>query len=231
MREIDRRAQQEFGIPEILLMEHAGKAAAEEAMGLALRGTQCPVPPKGPDTSRRYSRVSCLVLCGAGANGGDGFVAARHLHNWGVKVAVVLLADRDRVRGSARVNLKIAERLAVPVEEVPSAAGWRRWAGAHRRGHFRLVVDALLGTGISGRVREPLRSAITWVNRQACPVVSVDVPSGLSADTGRPCGAAVRASSTVTCGLPKIGLLRQSARPWVGRLTVADISLPRALRR
>ena len=219
MREIDRRAQQEFGIPELLLMEHAGKAAAEEAMGLlhgaVSRGTQCAV----------------LVLCGAGANGGDGFVAARHLHNWGVKVSVVLLADRDRIVGSARVNLKIVERLAVPLEELSSAAGWRRWAGAHRRGRFRLVVDALLGTGISGRVREPLRSAIAWVNRQACPVVSVDVPSGLSADTGRPCGAAVRAFSTVTCGLPKRGLLLREARPWVGRLSVADISLPRALRR
>lgn len=226
MREIDRRAQEEFGIPELLLMEHAGKAAAEEAMGLLS---------KGADTAREPAVVSCLgpllVLCGAGANGGDGFVAARHLHNWGVKVSVVLPADRNRVFGSARVNLKIVERLSIPLEEVSSPSAWRRWAGIGHRSRFRLVVDALLGTGISGRVREPFRSAIAWINRQSCPVVSIDVPSGLSADTGRPCGVAVRASSTVACGLPKTGLLRREARPWVGRLSVADIGLPRALRR
>lgn len=216
MREIDRRAQEEFGIPELLLMEHAGKAAAEEAMAL-----WCGASPTDP----------VLVLCGAGANGGDGFVAARHLHNWGVKVSVVLLADRDRVCGSARVNLKMIERLPVPLTEASSPAAWRRWAASRRAGRFSLVIDALLGTGISGRVREPLRSAIAWINRQSCPVVSIDVPSGLSADTGRPCGAAVRASSTVTCGLPKTGLLRGEARPWVGRLSVADIGLPRVLRR
>lgn len=216
MREIDRRAQGEFGVPELLLMEHAGKAAAEEAMALM-----------GPATFT--DRV--LVLAGAGANGGDGFVAARHLHNWGVKVSVALLADRDCVCGSARVNLKIAERLSIPLAEITSTAAWRRWAASRRAGRFGLIVDALLGTGISGRVREPVRSAIAWINRRSCPVVSIDVPSGLSADTGRPCGAAVRASSTVACGLPKRGLLRREARPWVGRLSVADIGLPRVLRR
>ena len=216
MREIDRRAQEEFGVPELLLMEHAGKAAAEEAM--ALMGAASSTSP-------------VLVLCGAGANGGDGFVAARHLHNWGVRVSVVLLADRDRVSGSARVNLKIAERLSIPLAEASSPAAWRRWAASRGAARAGLVVDALLGAGISGAVRKTIRSSIAWINRQSCPVVSIDVPSGLSADTGRPCGAAVRATSTVTCGLPKTGLLRRCARPWVGRLSVADIGLPRALRR
>lgn len=216
MREIDHRAQEEFGIPEVLLMEHAGAAVAAEALRLV--GT-------------RPARGRVLVLAGAGANGGDGLVTARHLDNRGVNVSVILLADRDRISGAARTNLKIVERLSIPLEEVPSLPGWRRWRSRHGEGVYRLIVDALLGTGVSGRVREPARSAISWINRQPCAVLSVDLPSGLSADTGRPCGAAVRATSTVTCGLPKQGLLRTGAQAWTGRLVVADISLPRVLTR
>ena len=212
MREIDRRAQEEFGIPEVVLMEHAGAAAAEGAMML-LRG----------------SRGRVLVLAGPGANGGDGLVAARHLDNWGVKVSVVLLGDRDRIGGAARTNLKIVERLAIPLDEISSLADWRRWSRGAGRSGFRVIVDALLGTGVSGQVREPVRLVIRWVNGRPCPVLAVDLPSGLSADTGRPCGAAVKAAATVTCGLPKQGLLR--ARAWTGPLLVADISLPKALRR
>ena len=89
----------------------------------------------------------------------------------------------------------------------------------------------MLGTGVEGRVREPVLSAIRWVNRQRCPVVAMDIPSGLSADTGLPCGAAVRARETVTCGLPKRGLGVGQGKKFCGRVTVADISLPRALTR
>ncbi len=216
MREIDRRAQEEFRIPEVILMEHAGIAAAEQALRLLRDG------PAG-------GRV--LVLAGPGANGGDGLVAARHMDNWGIKTSVVLVADRDRVGGAARTNLRIVERLSIPLREIASLSDWRRWRAGPGRGRFRLIVDAILGTGLSERVREPARSVIRWVNRQACPVVAVDLPSGLSADTGRPFGAAVRADATVTCGLPKRGLLRAGARAWTGQLSVADISLPRALRR
>lgn len=216
MRELDRRAQEEFAIPEILLMEHAGLGVAQEALRLL-----------GAARSRDW----VLVMAGSGANGGDGLVAARHLDNWGMKVSVILLADRDRICGAARANMNMVERLSILLEEVSSPAGWRRWSAAHRRGGFGLIVDALLGTGVSGQVREPLRSAIHWINRQRCRVLSVDLPSGLSADTGSPCGAAVRATSTVTCGLPKRGLLHRAAQAWTGELLVADISLPRALRR
>ena len=214
MREIDRRARQEFGIPEGVLIEHAGAAAAAVTRRLRARA--------------RKSRAEVLVLSGGGANGGDGFVAARHLDNRGIPVSVVLLADPVKVEGAARVNLEILKRLRVPVREAASVLSWRRWS--RRSPRVGVVVDAMLGTGVTGRVREPIASAIRWVNRQRCPVVSVDVPSGLSADTGRPCGAAVRATATVTCGLPKIGLNRGEGKRLSGRVTVADISLPRALR-
>lgn len=214
MRRIDRCAQEEYGIPEVVLMEHAGTAAAETALRM-MGGSRGPV----------------LVLCGPGANGGDGLVVARHLDNWGVKVSVLLLADRGRMSGASRTNLKIVECLKVPLKEAASPSEWLRWSRSEGRSAFRLIVDALLGTGISGTVREPVRSAIAWINRRKCPALAVDVPSGLSADTGRPCGASVRADVTVICGLPKTGLLKAGAGEWTGTLLTADISLPRRLRR
>lgn len=211
MREIDRRAQQEFKIPELVLMEHAGAAVAHAARKLYSRKT----------------RAQALVLSGGGANGGDGFVAARHLSNWGIPVAAVLLAPRAKVRGASKVNLEILDRLRVPVAAVPSLAAWSRWE--RKAGRPGIIIDAMLGTGTSGSVREPAASAIRWVNRQSCPVVAVDVPSGLSADTGEPCGGAVKATVTVTFGLPKTGLKKEQGKKFIGRVTVADISLPRRL--
>ncbi len=212
MREIDRRARERFGIPEGVLMEHAGTAAARAAHRLC-----------------GLRKRKAVVLSGAGANGGDGFVAARHLSNWGMSVRVVLLAEEAKVRGAAQVNLEILRRLRVPVSAAPSTASWRRSTGKIR--NAGVILDAMLGTGVEGSVREPIASAIRWVNRQNCPVVAMDIPSGLSADTGRPCGDAVQATVTVTCGLPKIGLAKGQGRKLSGRVTVADISLPRVLLR
>lgn len=225
MKEIDRRAREEFCIPELILMEHAGKAAAQAARRLYPKRGRAHAH-AGVSLAGRARPV--LVLCGAGANGGDGFVAARHLDNRGIPVRAVLVGDPGRVGGAAQVNLRILKPLGVPVTVVSSRGGWSRW----RRQGMRaaVIVDALLGTGVSGELREPVRSAIGWVNRQRCPVVSVDLPSGLSADTGRPCGVGVRATVTVTCGLPKQGLGSPEGRRWAGRVEVADISLPRALR-
>lgn len=211
MRRIDQQVREEFGIPEMILMEHAGAAVAQEARRLLLRrgGT-------------------ALVLAGPGANGGDGFVAARHLDNWGIPVEVVLAAPPARIRAAAKVNLGILRRLGVPIRPADSLTRWVRWVRRGRR--VRLAIDALLGTGVCGEVREPVRSMIAWLNELACPVVSVDLPSGLCADTGLACGVAVKATTTVACGLPKRGLLAAQGRRLRGRLVVADISLPRALR-
>ena len=213
MREVDRRAREEFGIPELILMEHAGLAVARRVRRLLM------------SASKGGRRV--LILAGGGANGGDGFVAARHLDNWAIPVAVVLVADPLRIAGAAQVNLEILRRLSIPLQGITSPSEWRRWSlGQYRAG---LIVDALLGTGVSGLIREPIRSAILWINRQRCPVVSVDLPSGLSAETGLPCDVAVQATETVTCGLPKVGMRSREGKCWCGRVTVAEISLPRGL--
>lgn len=213
MRRLDRRAQEEFGIPELLLMEHAGLAAARSAR-------------RHWKKKRRASEV--LVLSGGGANGGDGFVAARHLDNWGIPVRVVLLARSDRMAGAAGQNLQILLKLKLPLVEAASPSLWESWSRS--AGRFSVIIDALLGTGASGEVREPIRSAILWINRRRCPVIAVDLPSGLSADTGIPCGVAVRATETVTCGLPKVGMTRTEGRRFSGRVHLADIGLPRSLR-
>ncbi len=216
MREIDRRAQEEFGIPEIILMENAGLAVARAARRIFRR--------RHPS-----SQVPVLVLAGGGSNGGDGFVAARHLHNWGIPVEVLLFSDPARARGAAATNLEILRRLAgLALRRVDTPEEWMGWRRLGRRPAG--IVDALLGTGAAGEVREPIRSGIVWANRQRCPVLAVDLPSGLSADTGTPAGVAIRATATVTCGLPKVGCMKPSARHWTGPVTVADISLPRALR-
>jgi len=209
MRRIDRQARDRFGIPELILMEQAGTAVARAAR-----------------RARRGNR-SVLILAGGGANGGDGLAAARHLDNAGIPVRIILLADPGRVRGAAAVNLRIVRKLGIPVSVIRSARDWSRRDWTRKR--FGLIIDALLGTGIHDTVREPVHSAVLWINRQRCPVLSVDLPSGLSSDTGRPCGVAVRASRTITLGLPKTGLRRASARAWSGRVEVADISLPRIL--
>jgi len=202
MRAIDRRAAAEFGMPTLLLMENAGAAVAERALAL-LAGCASPL---------------VHVLCGRGNNGGDGFVAARRLANRGVRVACSLAGDRSGVGGDARTNLDLLEKLGVAV---------RPWAGAPLRAD--LLIDALLGTGFHGAPRAPIADAIAAINASGAPVLSVDLPSGLDADTGRAAGACVRASETVTFGLPKLGLLVEPGRALAGMLTVADISLPRPL--
>ena len=214
MRRIDRTAQERFGIPELVLMEHAGTEVARVALRWLKRF--------------KDRRGKVLVLSGGGANGGDGFVAARHLDNQGVPVQLILIADPRKIAGAAQINLQILRRLKLPVTVIRSRPVWNRWAAG--RHTVSLGIDALLGTGFQGQVREPIVSAIQWLNRQRWPILSVDIPSGLSADTGRPNPVAVLAKATVTCGWPKVGLYRAHGPRYSGKVLVADISLPRRLR-
>ncbi|MBI3910239.1 MAG: NAD(P)H-hydrate dehydratase [Armatimonadetes bacterium] len=201
MRDIDRRATAEYGIPSLMLMENAGRAVAEV------------VRERLP---RRDARVA--VVCGRGNNGGDGFVAARHLWNEGRPVTVWLTVEAERVQGDALVNLEIVRRLGMPLQICPHAAPAQLEAD--------LVVDALYGTGLKGEIRGVGAEFITAIEKAGAPVVAVDIPSGLDADTGTWANACVRAEVTVTFGLPKVGLLVWPGRGRVGDLRVADISLP-----
>jgi len=169
------------------------------------------------------------VLAGRGNNGGDGFVVARCLANAGTPVAVFLLGRRDQVGGDARVNLEILAHQGLEVVEVLEESHLQ--AALHRLARASLIVDALLGTGLNSPVTGLLASLISQVNHLKRQVLAVDLPSGLSADTGEALGVAVQAEVTVTCGWPKIGLVMASGRDYVGRLWQADLGMPPDLAR
>ncbi len=214
MRELDRIAIEDYGIPGLILMENAGTACAAAASRM-LGGAE---------------GKCVLILAGRGNNGGDGFVVARHLSNRGADVAVLLLAAVDEVLeggGDAATNLRIALAMDIPVEQVPTAQQVRE--AMRQRAAPDLLVDALLGTGISGEVREPFASAIRSINETDAPVLAVDVPSGLDCDTGEPLGAAVRADRTVTFAALKAGMTQPGAERFTGPVTVAQISIPQQL--
>jgi hydroxyethylthiazole kinase-like uncharacterized protein yjeF len=211
MRELDRRAVEECGIPSLVLMESAGAETVRELL----------------QAYPRVARGRVLVLCGRGNNGGDGFVIARRLLGRGASVRTVLTAPRMEVGGDARVNLEILDRMGAAPAELTGGTALARLREELQRAD--LVVDALLGTGGRGPAREWVAEVIAEVNRSDRPVVSVDIPSGLGADGPEPLGPVVRAALTVTFGLPKPSLILPPAAGFAGRLRVVDIGIPRSL--
>ena len=206
VREVDRRAIEQYGIPGIVLMENAGRNAADLIRERLPRG--------GP----------VGLVCGRGNNGGDGFVIARHLHNAGIDVELFLACDRARLAGDAATNYRIVERMSLTRHAFDTAE--RINAAAGRLNDAEIVVDAVLGTGFSGDVRSPLDLAIAAINQASATIVAVDLPSGLDCDTGRPSNATVRADLTITFVARKVGLDAPAARDYAGDVIVADIGAP-----
>jgi len=213
-RAVDKYAIEVLGIPSLVLMENAGRNAADL---IALWARKSRRPAASPP------RVS--VICGRGNNGGDGFVIARHLAIRGFRVSVDLLGDPAGLSPDAAANCAIAQKMDLQVQSFDTAPSL---ADAARRWRFSsVVVDALLGTGFAGEVREPMAGVIRRINGLKSPlVVAVDVPSGLNADTGEPGGVAVQADRTVTFLAEKVGFGRPGARRYTGRVTVVDIGAP-----
>jgi hydroxyethylthiazole kinase-like uncharacterized protein yjeF len=210
MRSIDARTIREFGVPGLVLMENAGGAvvSAMERFFGTLGG-------------RRFA-----VVCGRGNNGGDGLVVARLLHARGLPVFCVLLAEAASLRGDAAANLERARAAGLEVTAAPGSAEFAplKW----RLSNCDVVVDAILGTGLTREVSGLTREVIEFLGGLDIPVVSVDIPSGLSADTGRVQGVACRAALTVSFGCPKLGQVIYPGAGLVGRLEVADIAIPPA---
>jgi NAD(P)H-hydrate epimerase len=198
MRGLDRHTIEKLGVPGELLMECAGRLVAALAEAELAAG----------------GRVH--LLCGPGNNGGDGLVAARHLHLRGVPATVVLAADPARVRGDAARNLERAKRAGV----VFAGPRWRAEPGD-------VLVDALFGTGLARALEGEAAAAVKRLlaARPACRVLAVDLPSGLDADTGQPLGPCVHADVTVTLGLPKRGLAQEPGRSLAGRVVVGRIGI------
>ncbi|MDX1931053.1 MAG: NAD(P)H-hydrate dehydratase [Capsulimonadales bacterium] len=213
MRAIDRRAIEDMGVPGAVLMEAAGialKRACQELLNGEVSGKP----------------IACF--CGLGNNGGDGFVVARHLAGIGAKIVVFLAGSPEDIRGDAQVHFRPLRSCGVRVVEVASPEFERAI-----KEPFRLLVDALLGTGGRGPLNGPLGLLITHLVELAergIPVVAADLPSGVDADTGAPVDfVAVPATRTVTFALPKPGLLHYPGAWYAGQITVADIGLPRSL--
>src|SRR3954465_279054 len=208
MREADRRTIEDIGIPSLVLMENAGRqaVAAMEAMYSDLLDRQV------------------AVLCGRGNNGGDGFVIARTLVQRGVDVAVFLIGSGGDVRGDARVTLEILGRLGLTVVEVADSQAWEL--------HFSevsdctLIVDAIFGTGVNAPVSGFIESVITDVNTSGIPVVAIDLPSGLSADSAEPIGPSIEAGLTITIAAPKLPLVLPPGELRAGDIVIADIGIP-----
>jgi NAD(P)H-hydrate epimerase len=208
VRDVDRRAIDEFGMSGIVLMENAGRGAAELLVQLGIGG-----------------RV--IVCAGKGNNGGDGFVIARHLENRGVEVRVLLFADSQTLQGDAATNFHILRVAGTPIFEYHAATKPDTWAAELRSCGW--IVDALLGTGMQGTVREPMATVIHHINDAGVPVLAVDLPSGLDCDTGQPLGICVRAAHTATFVARKLGFDAPAAAPFIGEVHVVDIGVPLAL--
>ena len=205
MQAIDRQASTRFNIPSILLMENAGRAVAEAVLAFHPRHV--------------------VLFCGSGNNGGDGFVAARHLANHAVGCTVVYF--QRPAKADPALNFTILEKMKIP------RVVWERLTTARRQALLRqadVIVDAIFGTGISRTLQEPYTTAIQDINRSRRPVVSVDIPSGMNADTGKPMGLCVRARRTVTLALPKRAFKHKASRRYTGQVIVADISIPAQLK-
>jgi len=208
MREADRLTIEEIGIPSLVLMENAGRqvvAAIESVHGELLEG-----------------RVA--VLCGRGNNGGDGFVVARTLIQRGVDVAVFLFGLVSDVRGDARVNLEILGRLGLTIVEVADSQAWELHSS--ELGHCTLIVDAIFGTGLNAPLTGLLETVVADVNAAGLPIVAVDLPSGLSADSHEPIGDSIEAGMTVTLAAPKLSLVLPPAETRAGDIVIAEIGIP-----
>lgn len=209
VRRVDAWAIEQVGVPGVVLMENAGRSCAELTLE-KLAGTVDP---------------QVCIVCGTGNNGGDGYVIARHLLNAGVRATIVLCGDRAKVRGDARINLDILERLGRPVESLdPIQEGAVARIESLGR-DASLIVDALFGTGLQGELKAPYRAIIEAINGLGKPILAVDIPSGLDCDTGEPLGTAVRASYTVTFVAIKKGFLEPDAAAYTGELYVASIGV------
>lgn len=208
MREADRTTIDEIGIPGLVLMENAGRAVVREL-------------------EARFEELAfahIAVICGRGNNGGDGLVVARVLAERGYSVATYLAAATADVRGDARTNLDILTRLDMAVIEVPDDDAWE--AQLHDVLRATIIVDALFGTGLREPLRGVFRTIVRDLNAHDAPIVSIDLPSGLSADSPTPIGDAVNAVMTVTLGALKLPLVLPPAEGHAGDVVVAEIGIP-----
>lgn len=208
MREADRRTIQDIGLASLVLMENAGRQVVAAIESLY------------PDLAER----SVAIVCGKGNNGGDGFVVARTLQQRGVDVSVFVIGKVAEIKGDARINLEILGRIGQDVVEVADETAWELH-GTEITGHD-LIIDAMFGTGLKAPLTGFYETVVADINEGGVPIVSIDMPSGMSADTCDLIGDAIDATATVTLGAPKLPLVLPPAESKSGEVVIADIGIP-----
>ena len=246
VRELDRRAIEEYGIPSMLLMENAARACADEADRLLridgvskamarLRqpGSKDDIP-RNLDELERWkdklhkATVPVMIMCGPGNNGGDGLVIARTLHNRGHAVDVYYVgdpADIAKAGEDVQLNAKLLRGLDVQIQELRTKEQIKEIRETLKSAP--LIIDALFGTGLTRTVEDPFRAVIEYINDADAPTLAVDIPSGLDANTGDVLGVCIRAESTVTFVAEKPGFHAAAGPPFCGQVIVAEIGVPR----
>lgn len=212
MSALDRRAIKDYGIKGIVLMENAGKGSADVIKSEFLDGSK--------------HKGSISVFTGSGNNGGDGYVVARHLSNYGYKVKVYSLASKP-LKGDAFKNAEIWSAMGGYFKKLSKDSDFK--AIAIDLMHSRLIVDAMLGTGINSPVTGIYKKVIDKINKLKKPIVSIDVPSGLDGSTGKVMGSVVKATMTITMEVPKVGHFTYPGRDFVGTLKTVPIGMPSSL--
>lgn len=205
VRDVDRRAIDEYGLPGVVLMENAGRGAVDL---LCRAGCSGPV----------------VILAGKGNNGGDGFVMARHLAIRGIEARVILCCGASQLQGDAAIHYHVLQRAGLAGIELGNTFTLGQLAPLLDLADW--IVDALLGTGAQGEVREPYRTAIEAINHSGSRVLAVDLPSGMDCDTGAANGNCVRANLTATFVGRKPGFDAVGAEQFTGRVEVIDIGVP-----
>ncbi len=213
MQDMDKQTIESFGIPGRVLMENAGKGAVEFIL----------------KRSRHKELNKVAVFAGRGNNGGDGFVIARYLMEKGIEVTCFLLSQKEQVKGDAKVNLDLAQKLCdqhhnCSIIEIPDIKAFE--AIKLKAVHCDLFIDAILGTGLNSNVRGFFKDIIDWMNDSKREIFSIDIPSGLDSDTGKPLGVCIQASATATFAFAKIGHYIYPGNTYVGDLKVIDIGIP-----
>jgi NAD(P)H-hydrate epimerase len=215
VRAFDAWAINTLGLPGVALMENAGRSCAE-LIKEKLAG---------------IARPKACVFCGTGNNGGDGYVIARHLANDGVKVQVIICGLREKIKGDAKINLDIIEKMGLYIEQLDVADDRLSAKITEFAKDCDILVDGLFGTGLKGELNNKYASLIKFINQQDISIIAVDIPSGLDCDTGQPLGTAIRAIATVTFVAMKKGFTFDGAANYTGRVFVASIGIEPEIRK
>ena len=205
IKKIEDETEKKYGIIKLILMENAGRCVSEETKKFI-----------------KNKKRKIEIFCGKGNNGGDGFVAARYLFNGGFDVDVFYIPEENKFSEITKRNFEILKNLGVKIFSVEN-----KFKSVLKYKKCDLIIDAILGTGISGVVNDQVREMVEYINEKDAYKICVDVPSGLNADTGYVCGVAVKSNLTVSFGFGKKGFYMNEGPAYCGKIKIVDIGFPK----